>query len=51
MGLFEDIFNGIEAFLSDVRLFSRIQGFLKLFSDKWRFFSLIWDILKNFEAF
>jgi hypothetical protein len=36
---------------SEVRLFQRILGFFKLFSDKWRFFSLMWDILKDFEAF
>jgi hypothetical protein len=47
--LFKDIFNGIEAFLkSDVRHFQIIRSFLKLFGG---FFSLLWDILKGFEAF
>jgi hypothetical protein len=40
--LFEDI---------DMRLFQRIGGFLKLFPDKWRFFSLMWHILKDSDAF
>jgi hypothetical protein len=49
--VFSKMTNGIEAVLSDVRLCPRIRDFFKLFSDKWRFFSLIWDILKDFEAF
>jgi hypothetical protein len=34
-----------------VRLFCRIRGFFKIFSEKWWLFSLMWDILKDFEAF
>jgi hypothetical protein len=49
--LFEDIFNESEAFLTCVRVFQRIQSFLKLLPDKWRFFSLLWDILKGVAAF
>jgi hypothetical protein len=37
-------------FESDVRL-SKSSRLFKLFPAKWRFFSLIWDILKDFEAF
>jgi hypothetical protein len=39
----------MEALLRSLRLFSRTRGVLKLFSDKLRFYSLIWDILKDFE--
>jgi hypothetical protein len=35
----------LRLFSSDVRLFQRTRGFLKLFPDKWKFFSLIWNIL------
>jgi hypothetical protein len=36
-------------FESDVRL-SKSSRHFKLFPAKWRFFSLMWDILKDFEA-
>jgi hypothetical protein len=62
--LFKDIFREVDAFdykcevlmelrlfKSDVRLFQRIRGFLKLFPDRRRLFSLMWEILKDFEAF
>jgi hypothetical protein len=36
--LFEDIFREIEAFLINVRVFQRLQGFLKIFLVELRFF-------------
>jgi hypothetical protein len=34
-----------------VGLFQKVWGFFKLFPDKLRFFSEVWDILKDCEAF
>jgi hypothetical protein len=61
MRLFEDIFTEMEAlirnlrllklFSMELRLFPRIRGFFKFIADKWRFLSLMWEILKDYEAF